>query len=189
MNQDTIFMVGQIVGVLAFLVSASSNFNKNKEHIMRTSIIAYLFYVTHYFMIGALAGSYTLILGMTRDLYIYEREKHHKKHRSRKLYNNFVVFLLLAAIYVGLITMNIINMQWFNILPLAAGLVYLFFEWFSKSKRMLKIGGGLTTLPWLFYDAYSGSIPAFCSDTFSLIIRGIGLSRDKKKRQNANRKK
>lgn len=180
-NIDIQNLVGQAFGVIALFFSCRRYFKKKRTEIMRLSLIAYLCYIIHYFLIGALAGAYTLIIAICRDSYIYQREKHHKKHRNRHLYNNFFVFILLFSVYATAIYLNISSPT--NILPLAAGVTYLTFEWFTSNKTTLKFAGGLTTLPWLFYDIFSFSVPAMITDTISLISSALGILKDKKLRK------
>lgn len=169
-------IIAQLLGIIAFTISCARYFQKKKTTMMTTGILSYVFYIIHYIMIGAFAGSYTLILAIIRDYYIYLREKHHKKHRHRKLYNNLFVFLGLFFIYVVLIAINLDTPA--NILPLFAGLVYLFFEWFTTNKTTMEFASGLTTLPWVAYDIISFSIPALLSDLVSLFVCAIGIFKD-----------
>ena len=180
-NIDIQNLVGQAFGVIALFFSCRRYFKKKRTEIMKLSLIAYLCYIAHYFLIGAFAGAYTLIIAICRDSYIYQREKHHKKHRNRFLYNNFLVFILLVLVYGSFIILNINNPT--NILPLTAGLTYLCFEWFTSNKTTLKFAGGLTTLPWLFYDIFSFSVPAMITDTIGIISSGLGILKDKKLRK------
>ena len=182
----TMGLLGQIFGTIALAISCARYFKKKKTDVMRYSIVSYLCYIVHYFFIGALAGSYTLIIAIIRDCYIYLREKHHKKHRNRFLYNNALVFLLIFATYSILIILNISDPG--NILPLAAGLVYFCAEWFTTNKTTLKIAGGITTVPWIVYNVFCFSIPGIITDSISLIICIIGVFKDKKLRKNVVRK-
>lgn len=178
---DYIQIIGQGLGLVGFSIAALKYFKKKKADIVKLSIIAYVFYIVHYFMIGALAGSYTLVIALLRDTYIYLRETHHKKHRHRKLYNNAFIFIALFTAYASLIVLNIKNP--INTLPLFAGVTYLTFEWFTTNKTTLKIAGGFTTLPWLFFDLVSFSIAGFIADSISLLVCAAGIIKDKKHRK------
>ena len=171
-------IIGQAIGVIALLLSCYRYFKKKKTDVMKISIIAYIFYIIHYFLIGALAGSYTLVIAIIRDYYIYLREKHHKKHRSRKLYNNPLVFIALFMTYSILIFFNLSTVE--NILPLAAGLTYLCFEWFTTNKTTLKFAGGLTTIPWIVYNVICFSVPGTITDSIQLVASFISVAKDKK---------
>ena len=171
-------IIGQIVGVVALLLSCYRYFKKKKTDVMKVSILAYICYIIHYLLIGAIAGSYTLVIATIRDYYIYLREKHHKKHRNRKLYNNPLVFIALFSTYVTLIFFNISTVG--NILPLAAGLVYLCFEWFTTNKTTLKFAGGLTTIPWIVYNILCFSIPGTITDSIQLVASFVSVAKDKR---------
>ena len=180
-NINLVNIFGQIFGVLALIFTCYRYFKKKKSDIMKLSLVAYACYIVHYILIGAFAGSYTLVIAIFRDYYIYLREKHHKKHRHRFFYNNWFVFIIFSAIYITLIVMNFNTPL--NILPLAAGFIYLFFEWFTTNKTTTKFAGGLTTLPWLFYDSISYSIPATTTDFIQIFASITGILKDKKLRK------
>ena len=178
-------ILGQLFGVIALFLCCARYFKKKKTDIMKFSIIAYIFYIIHYFLIGALAGSYTLVVAIARDSYIYLREKHHKKHRHRKLYNNPFVFIALFSTYATLIILNISDIS--NILPLSAGLTYLCFEWFTTNKTTLKLAGGITTIPWIVYNVLCFSIPGTITDSIQLIVSFASVTKDKSKKKRKKR--
>ena len=184
-NIDYIFIIGQVLGFVAFFISCIKFFKKDKATLMKYSVVSYLFYIVHFLCIGAIAGSYTLVIAAARDYYIYLREKHHKKHRTHILYNNPLVFVVLFAIYVTLIILNISEPK--NILPLAAGLVYLWFEWFTTNKTTIKTAAIFTTLPWIVYSVLTFSIAGVVSDTVSVVVCAIGIFKDKKLRKHVVR--
>lgn len=180
-----LFIIGQILGFIAFFISCIKFLKKDKASLMKYSVVSYLFYIVHFLCIGALAGSYTLCIAAFRDYYIYLREKHHKKHRTHRLYNNPIVFVLLFAIYVSLIILNVNEPK--NILPLAAGLTYLFFEWFTTNKTTIKKASIATTIPWIVYSVLTFSIAGIISDSVSVVVCFIGILKDKKLRKNVVR--
>lgn len=181
MQDNTILILGQIVGIIAFATSCLRYFLKKKKDIIKLSIIVYFIYIAHYFLINALAGSYALIVSLTRDLYLYQRETHHKKHRHRKIYNNPIVFIIFFAIYMVAILLNINTPK--NILPWLAGLAYFFFEWFTTNKTTLKIASSFTNIPWLIFDIISLSFAGLVSDIISFIVAFLGITKDKKLRK------
>ena len=83
--------------------------------------------------------------------------------------------------YASLIILNLETPT--NTLPLFAGITYLTFEWFTTNKTTLKIAGGFTTLPWLFFDIISFSIAGFITDSISLLVCAAGIIKDKKLRK------
>ena len=178
---EIIQLVGQGIGFVAFGISCIKYFKKKKSEILKISVIAYIIYIIHYILIGAIAGSYTLVIGLLRDSYIYAREKHHKKHRTRIIFNNFLVFVLFIVAYATLIIFNLDTPT--NILPLAAGMVYICFEWFTTNKTTLKFASGLTNIPWIFYNLITMSIAGFLTDSLSLVVCAFGILKDKKLRK------
>ena len=180
-NEEIIFIAGQIVGIIAFLISLTRYFMRKKKDIIKISIICYIIYVIHYFMIGAIAGSYSLMISLVRDLYLYQREMHHKKHRHRKIYNNWLFFVVFFMAYVVMMVLSINNPL--NILPPLGGLYYLCYEWFTTNKTTLKIASSISNVPWIFYDVISMSAAGMISNTISLIVAFMGISKDKKLRK------
>lgn len=184
-SPEILKLIGQIIGISAFSVSCTRYFMKKKASIIKLSVFIYILYVIHYFLIDAIGGSYSLIIAIFRDSYLYQREKHHKKHRHRKLYNNPMVFVFFFAVYTVMIIQNISNPV--NILPLLAGIVYFCFEWFTTNKTTLKIAASITNIPWIIFDVLSLSYAGIVSDVISYIAAFAGIMNDKKKRQRRRR--
>lgn len=184
-EKNITYIIGQVVGAVALAFLISTYFKKDKASITRTMIISNAFYVAHYFIIGALSGSYALFIAIFRDYYIYLREKHHKKHRHRSIYNNVLVHILIVIIYASLIAVNFENPM--NALPLVAGLYYFAFEWFGN-KLLVKAASGTASIMWLAYDVTNLSIPGIITDVFSISACIIGLIRDDKRRHPKKRK-
>lgn len=178
-TENLIQIIGQGIGIVAFIISCSRYFLRKKKDIIKISIIAYMIYIVHYFLIGALAGSYSLIISLFRDLYLYQREKH-KKYRHRKIYNNAFVFIAFFSIYFSMILINLNQPK--NILPLLAGLVYFCFEWFTTNKTTIKIAGSVTNIPWLIYDILSLSFAGITADAISFIVAFAGVTKDKRRK-------
>ena len=172
-------ILGQIAGIAALLFLVLTYFKKDKTSITRTMMISNAFYIAHYFLIGAFSGSYALIVAILRDSYIYLREKHHKKHRHRVVYNNVLVFISIFAIYISLALVNI--SEPLNTLPFIAGAFYFSFEWFGD-KFFVKLASGTASIPWLIYDIVNFSIPGAVTDTLSIIACILGISKDQRKR-------
>ena len=177
---DYTYVLAQIIGSIAFALSIVRFFQKNKELVMKFSILTSTLHIIHYILLGAIFGCYTLIIALFRDFYIYQREKHHKKYRHRFLFNNILVLIFFATIYLIFISLEIKNP--INILPPIAGLIYLFAEWFAN-KIELKIWAAITSAPWLIYDFSVVSIPGILLDISIIIASLIGAYRDSKKRE------
>ncbi len=180
-GEEIIFIVGQAVGIVAFLVSLIRYFMRKKKDIIKLSIICYIIYIVHYFMINAIAGSFSLIVSLVRDIYLYQREMHHKKHRHRHIYNNWLFFVIFFMAYATMMVMSLENPL--NILPSLGGMLYLCFEWFTTNKTTLKIASSVSNIPWIFYDIISMSAAGIISNSISFIVAFMGISKDKKLRK------
>jgi hypothetical protein len=185
-NINIIYVIGQAIGIIAFFLTLTEYFQKKKENIMKIAIFAYLIFMVHYIMIGAFTGSYSRFIALGRDSYIYAREKHHKKHRHRLLYNNFLVFVFFVVVYSTCIFFE--RGTPLNMLPLFSGLIYFIFEWFGN-KVQTKIAGGATTVLWLIYNIANFSIFGICTDILGITASILGTTRDIKRRKNSKRKK
>jgi hypothetical protein len=171
---------GQIIGYIALYFSCIRFLKKKKVELLYLSIFANAFYLMHYYMIGAYAGCITVVLAICRDYYIFLREKHHKKHRNRKLYNNAYIFVAIFITYSAFILLNINETK--NILSLIAGLSYFCFEWFTTNKTTLKLASCVTTIPWLCYNIVYMSYPGIIADLLTLTSIFAGIFKDKKRR-------
>ena len=178
-------ILGQIVGIIALSFLVSTYFKKDKASITKTMIVSNIFYIIHYFLIGALSGSYALIIAIFRDYYIYLRESCHKKHRHHVIYNNVFIFLGIFTIFVSLILLNIENP--INIFPFVAGLFYFIFEWFGN-KFSVKLATGISSCFWAVYDIINFSIPGILTDTFSISACFLGLKKDYDRRHKRHKK-
>ena len=165
-------ILGQIAGAIALAFLISTYFKKDKISIAKTMLISNIFYILHYFLIGALSGCYALVVALLRDYYILLREKHHKKYRHRALYNNSLVFIGIFAIYFCLIIINF--NEPLNILPPFAGLLYFTFEWFGN-RFLVKLSSGTASSMWLAYDITNFSVPGIITDVLSIVACIIGL--------------
>ncbi|MBP5512479.1 YgjV family protein [Candidatus Saccharibacteria bacterium] len=183
-GEEIYLLIGQGVGVIAFITSCLRYFLRKKQDILKLSIVVYLIYIAHYFMIDAIAGSSALVISIFRDLYLYQREKHHKKHRHRRLYNNAFVFIIFFAIYASMLLINITEPK--NMLPYVAGMVYFCFEWFTTNKTTLKIASSFTNIPWVIYDIISMSFAGLTADIVSFIVAFFGILKDKNRRKHGH---
>ena len=179
---NIIVIIGQGVGIVALLVSCLRYFLRKKKDIIKLSIIAYAIYIMHYFLIGALAGSYALVISLFRDIYVYQRENH-KNFRHRKIYNNAFIFIIFFAIYICMMLLNINDPK--NILPLIAGVVYFCFEWFTTNKTTLKVANAVTNIPWIIYDILSLSFAGLSADIVSFIVAFIGITNDRRRKKHS----
>lgn len=180
-----IILIGQIIGIVSFLTSCARYFMRKKKDIIKLSIVVYIFYIIHYFMIGALAGSYALVISIFRDIYLYQRETH-KKYRHRKIYNNAFVFITFFAIYFSMILINLSEPK--NILPLLAGAIYFCFEWFTTNKTTIKIASSFTNIPWVIYDIISMSYAGLISDIVSFVVAFVGITNDRLRKKRPTRR-
>lgn len=180
-GEQIYLLIGQGVGAVAFATSCIRYFLRKKESILKLSIVVYLIYIVHYFMIDAIAGSTALVISLFRDIYLYQREIHHKKHRHRKLYNNAFIFIVFFVIYISMLLVNITSPK--NMLPYIAGMVYFCFEWFTTNKTTLKIASSFTNIPWVIYDIISMSFAGLTADLVSFIVAFIGILKDKKRKK------
>ena len=127
---NIVYLISQIVGFIAFVISLIAYHRKKKEKIFKTMMLANLLDITHYLLFGAYSGCLTKVIALVRNEIIILKEKKEKL-------NNKVVLIALFIIYLisGLITYENI----YSVLPILAAIIYLYFVWNGDELKVKKI--------------------------------------------------
>lgn len=161
------YIVSQIIGFIAFIVSLIAYQRKKKKDILFTGIIASILNLIHYLILGGYSGAVTKAIAILRDTFIVCKEK-------KKVLNNilFLVIFILLYLCAMIYTYNGI----LSIFPLVAALIYLIPTWFGNSKTVKKAALFCYFL-WLIYNIFVLSIAGVISNTVSIISIIISLKR------------
>lgn len=167
-----LYVISQIVGFLAFVISLISYHKKQKKKIFQNMMIANTLDIIHYLLLGAYSGCATKIMALVRNEIIVAKEKNKK-------INNKIVFIILVISYtiLGILTYQNI----FSILPISAAIIYLCFVWKGNEYRVKKVAFYCYFL-WLAYNICIFSIEGIISNCVAIISTLIALYNEKNRR-------
>ena len=166
-----VFIISQIVGSVAFIVSLVAYHKDKKEKILSNMIISYAFNLVHYFLLGAYSGCITKIIAICREWFIITKDK--KKILSS---NIFLYVFVLIYILVGIITYTNI----WSIFPIIAAIIYIIPIWNGTEKTVKKVAF-ICYFLWLIYNIFVLSISGIISNIISIISLCIAIKRGYKK--------
>lgn len=168
------FLFIQALGLCAFLCTTASYWGKSKKKILAIQIVGDLFYATHYFLLGALTGGLTQVLGLLREsAFFFSKTKKQEK----------MIFFVLVPIYlfIGCMTSSTI----IEIFPIIASITYCYT--LTMAANYVVLGGLIDAIYWLFYDIICGSYTGAFADGI-VIISNIFSLIHRKKETNYSRK-
>ena len=167
---NIVYLISQIIGFIAFIISLIAYHRKKKEKILKTMMLANLLDIIHYLLLGAYSGCVTKIMGIVRNETIILKEKY-------KMFNNVVVLIILLTVYfiAGILAYENI----FSVLPILAAMIYLYFVWNGNELQVKKIAFGCYFL-WLIYNTCVFSIAGIISNIVSIISTFIAVYNEKK---------
>ena len=88
-----IYVISQIAGFIAFILSLIAYHRKKKSKIFQTMMVANVLDIIHYILLGAYSGCITKVIALVRNEIIIIKEK------NKKL-NNKIVLISLLFIYL-----------------------------------------------------------------------------------------
>ncbi|HPF82737.1 MAG TPA: YgjV family protein [Bacilli bacterium] len=166
---NAVYLVSQIIGFVSFFISLIAYHKKGKQKIFKTMILANLFDIMHYLLLGAYSGCVTKVIALIRNEIIVLKEKYKK-------FNSIIVLILLSVIYLisGILTYKNI----FSILPILTAMIYLYFIWNGNELRVKKAGFYCYFL-WLIYNICVLSIAGIISNCVSIISTYKAIDNEK----------
>ena len=165
-----IYIISQIIGILAFTISLISFHRKKKKDIFKNLLLAHILNIIHYFLLGATSGCITKVLALLRDYFIILKEKY------PKLSNNiYLLIFILLYVLATILTYNGI----ISILPAIAAIIYIIFVW-NGNEIQVKKAACYCYILWLIYNIFVLSIAGIVSNSISIISTLIAVINEKK---------
>lgn len=164
------YLISQIFGLVAFVISLIAYHRNKKEKIFKTMIISNILNILHYFLLGAYSGFFTKVIALIRDEIIVLKEKH-------KWLNSKVVLLLLYIVYLALGILTYKNI--YSLFPILAAVIYLYFVWNGNELKVKKVAFFCYFL-WLAYNICVFSIAGIISKSISIISTFIAVNKQKR---------
>ena len=163
------FIIAQIVGILASLVSIAAYHKKKKEKILSNMILSNSLNLIHYLLLGAYSGCITKILAICRDTFIISKTKN--KSLSSNMY---LLIFILAYVISGIFTYNNI----WSIFPLIAAIIYIIPVW-NGNELTIKYAAFISYFIWLVYNIFVFSISGIILNVISIISTSIAIKNNK----------
>lgn len=166
---NIIYVISQIAGFIAFILSLIAYHKKKKSKIFQTMMIANVLDIIHYVLLGAYSGCITKVIALIRNKIIIVKEKNKK-------FNNNIILIVLFIIYSvsGILTYKNI----YSILPILSAMIYLYFVWNGNELKVKKCAFYCYFL-WLIYNICVFSIAGITSNVVSIISTFIAVYNEK----------
>lgn len=164
-----IYIISQIIALLAFIFSITAYHRTKKEKIMLNMVISHTLNLIHYLILGAYSGCTTKLLAAIRDFFIIIKDK--KKINSRfYLYIFLIIYLIMLVITYENIYMSF---------PLIAAIIYLLSSW-NGNELIVKKTAFISYFLWLIYNICIFSMVAIFTNIISIISTFIAIHNHKK---------
>lgn len=157
-NVSYVFVIAQIIGIVAWLFLFFSYYRKNTKKILFSQIICSILFIIHYFLLGAFSGVLTCFFDLIFDSAYYLIKK------RKIVYIISIPIRILCGLFVFAAPIDF--------LPIAASLL----EGYSltKEKIYVVIGGIIVYSIWAVYDMFIMSIPGAISDMI-IVVSNIAI--------------
>lgn len=152
----------QFIGLLAFIVMMLSFYRKEYSTILAYQAVGSFLYATHYFLLGAITGTFIGVTNIARDILF-------NKSKKRK-----IVLIVILSLYLGITFTFYDGMH--SIIPLFGSGVYAV-GMFFKTKKSILIGSLCSSILWILYDIFILSYIGIITETALFISNTIILTR------------
>ena len=173
-------ILAQVFGVGAMISLFAAYQQKTAKRLTLSKLSADIFWIFHYFFLGAYTGIVPNAVGIARELIFMNRKD--KKWANSPI---FPVLFVLIGWGVGLMTFR----GPISLLPLCASTVVTLGLW-TQNQLICKIACFPASLCFLIYDIFVGSYIGIFAESFSLVSLviffvkfGVARYREKKKKE------
>ncbi len=160
-------IVAQIIGFVAMTLIVLSFQQKSRKGILIMQLVAEIFWVLHFGLIGAYTGMALNMLGVVR-CYVYANRETKKWANSEAI--PYIFFAL--SIVVGILSWK--NM--YSLLPMAAVCITSFVLWSNKA-HIIRYFSYPGCICWLIFNMVSGSYAGIATEVFNLSSITVGIIR------------
>lgn len=160
-------ILSYIFGILALIFWVASIQWKDKTKILKSQIIASIFFAIQYFLLGAMTAGYMNIVSVIRAYTYYKREEKKQENNVATL----SIFIAIIAV-IGLITCR----DLLSCIPIAMSLVYNYITW-QKNTRVIRIGFLLAAVVLLYYNFVVGAYISVIGNIFEIVSGIVSIYR------------
>lgn len=167
------FILAQVCGLIALVLTVISVQFKTKEKIVMCSVLANIVVALQYFLLSALTGAVISVINAIRCFIFYLYKKKNMKPSIIVL-----VIFEIVAIISGIISWQNI----WSLIPIIVTVIYTYGLW-QDNVTVIRITTGIVGFGWAIYNlvvmAYVGAL----QETSQLISAIIALYRNRDKKQ------
>ena len=169
-------LVIDLLGYTAILFSILSFQQRTQKRIAVFQGTSNLFWMTHMFLLSALAGGLLNLVGLLRGILFSLREQH---AWARKKW----VHALLLTLIAGVTAFAWISGDGPKALLPAAAMAVTTFSLSLKDPAKVRLWTTLSSPLWIVYSIFAGSIPSVVAEILNLTSIAVGILRlDRKKK-------
>ncbi len=165
---DTLYIIGQILGVIVIIYSGFIYTSKKRDRILIMKLIADVMCTVQNLLCGAYTGAALLAIAVARDIVFLYKDKY-------KWANNFLWLVLFS---VGMCVSPIVTWAgWTSLLPVLGSLI-LSIGLYSSNSKSTRLLGVIGQVLWTIYDVCNLNIAGAIADGLSVVLGAITLAKD-----------
>lgn len=164
-----LFILAQICGIIALILTVISVQFKEKEKIMICMILANVIVAIQYFLLNALTGAVISLLNTIRCIVFYTYKKKNKNPSLMTL----VIFEIIA-ILSGIVTWQ----DMWSLIPIVVTVIYTYGLW-QDNVKIIRITTAIVGLGWAIYNIVVQAFVGAIQETAQLISALIALYKEK----------
>lgn len=165
-----LFILAQICGIIALILTVTAVQFKTKEKIVMCSVFANIVVAIQFFLLNAITGAVVSIINTIRCIIFY----YYKKKDMKPSIIILLIFEIIAVVSGIMSWQNI-----WSIIPIIVTVIYTYGLW-QDNVKVIRIATGIAGFGWAIYDiivmAYVGAI----QEASQLISAIIALFRNRK---------
>lgn len=165
-----LFILAQICGIIALILTVIAVQFKTKEKIVMCSVFANIVVAIQFFLLNAITGAVVSIINTIRCIIFY----YYKKKDMKPSIIILLIFEIIAVVSGIMSWQNI-----WSIIPIIVTVIYTYGLW-QDNVKVIRIATGIAGFGWAIYDiivmAYVGAI----QEASQLISAIIALFRNRK---------
>lgn len=165
-----LFILAQICGIIALILTVIAVQFKTKEKIVMCSVFANIVVAIQFFLLNAITGAVVSIINTIRCIIFY----YYKKKDMKPSIIILLIFEIIAVVSGIMSWQNI-----WSIIPIIVTVIYTYGLW-QDNVKVIRITTGIAGFGWAIYDiivmAYVGAV----QEASQLISAIIALARNRK---------
>lgn len=168
-----LFILAQICGIIALILTVISVQFKTKEKIVMCSVLANIVVTIQYFLLGALTGAVISVINTIRCLVFYFFKKKDMKPS--------IIVLIIFEI-VAIISGSISWQNMWSLIPIIVTVIYTYGLW-QDNIKVIRITTGIVGFGWAVYNIVVRAYVGALQETSQLISAIIALYRNKENKE------